>query len=197
MYNYERKGSVVMKNSPLLVPFNVLKTKKLNTFIWFICILLFSNIAIIFAFFYKINIDGYDIDFMAEFLKTGALYLNGISLLASYIATISFDFINQLADTKFIRYKIGWLVIAIVSIILMSSNYLVVINIKGELTIFPIIFQFIMYLFSIIVSLFLFCISCMELEDEYDNYSKYDDDKRKEIKQKGEDSKKDGRGNKL
>lgn len=63
-----------MKNSPLLVPFNVLKTKKLNTFIWFICILLFSNIAIIFAFFYKINIDGYDIDFMAEFLKTGALY---------------------------------------------------------------------------------------------------------------------------
>lgn len=79
----------------------------------------------------------------------------------------------------------------------MSSNYLVVINIKGELTIFPIIFQFIMYLFSIIVSLFLFCISCMELEDEYDNYSKYDDDKRKEIKQKGEDSKKDGRGNKL
>jgi hypothetical protein len=58
MYNYV-VGGVEMEEETnkilWLLPFTVLKDKKVNTLIWFICIIMFSNLGVIFLVINAIN----------------------------------------------------------------------------------------------------------------------------------------------
>ena len=178
----------------MLLPFKVLKDKKVNTLIWFICIIMFSNLGIIFLVINSIN-KGSGISF-SEVFGTGAFYSNGVSLLASYMATIAFDFINQTKNTKFITYKTITLIISILLLAFLSLGYSSIYKVE-ELSWVANIFQVIMYIVSIVVSLYIFSLSCMELADQYDKYSEYDDNNRNIIVNKSKSSNNDGKGNDL
>ncbi|WP_294132035.1 hypothetical protein [uncultured Clostridium sp.] len=183
-----------IEKNKILLPFTVFKDKKVNILIWFICIIMFSNLGIIFLVINAIN-NGSGIEF-AEIFATGALYLNGVSLLASYMATIAFDFINQTKNTKFITYKTITLIISILLLAVLALGYSSIYKVE-ELSWIANIFQIIMYIVSIVVSLYIFSLSCMELDDQYDKYSEYDDNNRNTIVKKSNNSNNDGKGNNI
>ena len=154
----------------LLKPITVIPKKKINVACWIIFIILFSNLGVIFSIFDALNKgDSIEQVFIVT-AKSGGFYLNGISLLASYIGTIFIDFFNEDKNTKFIAYKIFGLIMSATILVLMSGNYASIYTAK-EVTTISYYIQYILYAISILIGLYIFCISCIELKDQYDNYA--------------------------
>jgi hypothetical protein len=110
------------------------------------------------------------------------------------VATIAFDFINQTKNTKIITYKTITLIISILLLAFLSLGYSSIYKVD-ELSWVANAFQIILYIVSIVVSLYIFSLSCMELNDQYDKYSEYDDSNRNTIVNKSKNSNNDGKGN--
>lgn len=177
-------------------PLTVIPKKYINIICWIIFIILFSNFGIILAIFDALNKGSSIRDVLFQTVKSGAFYLNGISLIASYICSIFIDFFNESSQTKFIKFKISSLVFSAVLLVLMSGNYSSIYNAQS-LTIIAYIIQIILYIFSVCVGLYIFCISCMECRDQYDNYAKYSDEKRDETIKEAKKLSDDGSGVKI
>lgn len=180
----------------LLKPLTVIPRKKINVICWIVFIILFSNLGVIFSIFDALNKGDEVKKIFIDTCKSGGFYLNGISLLASYIGTIFIDFFNEDKNTKFISYKIFGLIMSAVILVLMSGNYSSIHTAK-DIVIISYWIQAILYLISIFIGLYVFCISCIELKDQYSSYAERADEERNDNIESANNLEEDEEGNLL
>lgn len=178
----------------LFKPLSVISKKKINVACWIVFIILFSNLGVIFSIFDALN-KGYEVKkIFTETCKSGGFYLNGISLLASYIGTIFIDFFNEDKNTKFIQYKIFGVIMAAVVLVLMSGNYSSI-STAEEIMDISYWIQGILYIVAIFIGLYIFCISCIELKDQYSSYAENSDEERNDKIESAKKLNRDKEGN--
>ena len=179
--------------SNIFKPITVIPKKWANVLCWIIFIILFSNLGLILAIFDALNKGSKVVDIFVTTFNSGAFYLNGISLLASYIGAIFIDFFNESKNTKFIKFKITSLMVSATILVLMSGNYSSIYSAQ-DLTWVAYSIQGGLYVLSILVGLYIFCISCIECKDQFDNYAQYSDERRDETAKSGNKLNDDGEG---
>lgn len=167
----------------ILKPFTIIPKIKSIFFIWFIFAVIFSNLGVILSIFCNSSI-------WTDHLNMGNLYLIAIAINASSISLMFIDIILD-QSLKFKEYKIVSCALIILFMSVMAYMFSSVI--KNRVNTPNIDYkQIILYVLSISLSIYVFCINYLYLD--YDNYKDLEDSILQNILAKSGNTNNDGRG---
>ena len=187
----------------ILKPFKLITKISSIFIIWFSSVIFISHVGVL-AVFIAYNSQYSFIDILSQVLQQGILYGISIVLCASYLSIIFVDMIitNKKKDQiPFMSYKLTAVTITIADIIVISllymSTFMEYANINEVLnsTLDIDIIQILVHIFSIMLVIYLFCLSNLNLE--YDEFKDLDDQGTSEsdkLKEKSETVNDDGKG---
>jgi hypothetical protein len=124
-------------------------------------------------------------------MRSGSLYNIGIAMCSSFVSIFLSNIIKFRNDLKFISYKIVCVAIGILLMFLMSGFYSSLMTGKTHTN----IIQYVLYLISILLCTYSFCVENME--QHYEDYKELDDKAVENIKTKAKTTTTDGGGIKI
>lgn len=203
LYGFMIKDYIIEKikqKIPILKVFDIINTDKTIFWTWFFVIMFFSNLGIILSYITNKNPNLIDIVIINQ--QQGNFYNISIALCASYLATIIINVISNRKEEKEEKYliiKMVSVVFIIIFIVMMAILYTTTLfqnqnNIVASTKSIDFI-QISIYIISIIVVIYLFCLTNLKNEDS--NFIDLQDEKQKKIKKSAESASEDGRGIKL
>lgn len=190
------KNALVSILKPLK-PFKIIPVIKPVFFIYLVTGIVVGQIGILFTLVkdYRLFVNS-----LVTNLSSGNFYTFSIALLASSIAPLFIEYISE-EEIKFKIYKIISLVCVIFFLMLPMTYFFSSLNtIKDSFTGNPIveqldIAQLTFYSFSIILSIYIFCITYLKYDPE--SYSELDDSNVMKLKLSVKNTNSDSKGNKI